>query len=126
MERIETTIGYIEIYDGGFRSYVGDSTDNGECFKDMSAWERGGYDDILYISENNLKARTLGEDNCAWTKPHLLACVRAEVEAVGLPVDEEFVERIAYYILQVCDWQDLSVKLAEIDLIEEFEYFMEK
>lgn len=133
MKTINATIGQrIEdffLWEKGFpkvvTKYIGGETDNGVCYKDMDAWERGGYDDIIYISEYELQ-----DEDCryigAWTKPSLLAWVRDLCEGVGLPIDEEFVEYIALCALQNCDWQDLSTYLNEIDLIENFAEFMKK
>lgn len=133
MKEIEVTIGYrIEEYfswENGFpkvyTKYVGGDTDNGICYKDLDAWERGGYDDVIYISEGNLK-EPIDNNYGRWTKPSWLAWVRDACECEGIPIDEGFIEYIAECILHECDWQDLSTLLNEIDLYENFVEYKNK
>ena len=103
--------------------YIGGETGNGICYKDLEAWERGGHDDIIYISEG-----CLDDEDCryqgAWTKPHLLAWVRMKCEENDIPIVEEFVEHIALRVLHECDWQDLSTMIEEIDMEENYNYFI--
>ena len=61
MNKIEVTIGYhvnnildqSDTFSKVYTKYVGSQTDNGVCYKDLDAWKRGGYDDVIYISEGN-------------------------------------------------------------------------
>lgn len=133
MKQIEVTIGYrIEDYfswENGFpridTKYVGGKTDNGICYKDLDAWERGGYDDVIYISECDLE-EPIHNNCCRWTKPSWLAWVKDTCECEGIPTDDDFIEYIAKCILHECDWQDLSTMLEEIDLYENFVEFNKK
>lgn len=130
MKEIQATIGYrIEeyMYWGGtfpnlITKYVGGQTDNGMCYKDLDAWERGGYDDVIYISEYNLEDE-LHNNYCRWTKPSLLAHIRTHIEDyykqedfyAEMIADNKFIEMLAYDILYNADWQDLSTLLDDYD-----------
>ena len=130
MNEIEVTFGHrIEDYfswENGFpkvyTKYVGGQTDNGVCYKDLAAWVRGGYDDVIYISEGNLE-EPIHNNYGRWTKPSLLAYIRTHIEdyykeedffdeMIG---DDKFIEMLAYDILCNADWQDLSTLLDDYD-----------
>lgn len=130
MNEIEVTIGHrIEDYfsweNGSPRvntKYIGGQTDNGVCYKDLDAWERGGYDDVIYISESNLE-EPIHNNYGRWTKPSLLAHIRTHIEDyykdesffAEMIADDKFIEMLAYDILYNADWQDLSTLLDDYD-----------
>ena len=130
MNEIEVTIGNrIEEYfswENGFpkvyTKYVGGETDNGVCYKDLDAWKRGGYDDVIYISEGNLE-EPIDNNYGRWTKPSLLAHIRGYIEDYykeedffdEMIADDNFIEMLAYDILYNADWQDLSTLLDDYD-----------
>lgn len=116
MKEIEVTIGNKEINTKGeVVKYNGGETDNGICYKDLDAWQKG--EGVIYISEYGLDADDTDEH---WTKKSWLAWVKDACECEGIPTDEDFIEYIAECILHECDWQDLSTMLEEIDLYENF------
>lgn len=126
MKKINTTMGAKLCNDNGQSfGFIGEPTEFGYCYKDLDAWNNGNEDDIIYISEAEFEDFDIDNNNC-FTKQSWLSWVREECEREGLPYDEEFVEYIAFSILQECDWQDLSTMLNETDLIENFNEFMSK
>lgn len=130
MNKIEVTIGYRvnNILDWNntfptlYTKYVGGQTENGVCYKDLDAWERGGYDDVIYISEGNLE-EPIHNNYCRWTKPSLLAHIRTHIEYYykeesffnEMIADDKFIEMLAYDILYNADWQDLSTLLDDYE-----------
>ena len=130
MNEIEVTIGYriednFSWENGSPRvgtKYVGGQTENGVCYKDLDAWERGGYDDVIYISEGNLE-EPIHNNYGRWTKPSLLAHIRTHIEDCykeesffeEMIADDNFIEMLAYDILCNADWQDLSTLLDDYD-----------
>lgn len=130
MNEIEVTIGYRvnNILDWNntfptlYTKYVGGQTENGVCYKDLDAWERGGYDDVIYISEGNLE-EPIHNNYCRWTKPSLLAHIRTHIEYYykeesffnEMIADDKFIEMLAYDILYNADWQDLSTLLDDYE-----------
>ena len=130
MNEIEVTIGYriednFSWENGSPRvgtKYVGGQTENGVCYKDLDAWERGGYDDVIYISEYNLE-EPIHNNYGRWTKPSLLAHIRTHIEDYykeesffdEMIADDKFIEMLAYDILCNADWQDLSTLLDDYD-----------
>lgn len=130
MNEIEVTIGYrvnnVLDWNNTFPTvhtkYVGGVTDNGVCYKDLEAWERGGYDDVIYISEGNLE-EPIHNNYCRWTKPSLLAHIRTHIEYYykeesffeEMIADDKFIEMLAYDILYNADWQDLSTLLDDYE-----------
>lgn len=117
MEKIiECAIGHIEVTDEGEFIYYGGQTDNGTCFKDYKAWEEGR--GIIYISEYQLQDIENGMDDASWTRELLEQEVSYELEAHGYPEEmwnnKSFVSALAYYVLMICDWQDLSTYLEEM------------
>ena len=102
--------------------YIGGDTENGVCYKDLDAWMRGGYDDVIYISEGNLE-EPIHNNYGRWTKPRLLAHIRTHIEDYykeesffdEMIADDKFIEMLAYDILYNADWQDLSTLLDDYD-----------
>lgn len=133
MESIKVTIGEkIEnffYWEKGFPNiitkYIGGETENGICYKDLSAWERGGYDDIIYISDYDLK-EPIHNNYGRWTKPSLLAFIRTKCEELDLLIDENFIEEIAFSLLKKSNGECLSKELNKIDLIDEFNIFISR
>ena len=131
MNEIEVTIGYrvnniidwTDTFPKVYTKYVGGQTENGVCYKDLDAWERGGYDDVIYISEGNLE-EPIHNNYGHWTKPSLLAHIRTHIEDyykeesffAEMIADDKFIEMLAYDILYNADWQDLST------LLDDYEY----
>lgn len=120
--RIENYFSWENGYPNIYTKYVGGQTENGVCYKDLDAWERGGYDDVIYISEYNLEEPTHNNYG-RWTKPSLLAHIRGHIEDyykeesffVEMIADDKFIEMLAYDILYNADWQDLSTLLDDYD-----------
>ena len=115
MKTIETAYGHIEITDDGEFIYHGGQTDNGWCFKDYKAWEEGK--GIIYISEYQLQDIENGEDEPSWTR-ELWEQEVAERLSCEYPEEiwsnKEFVSALAFYVLMICDWQDLTTFLEEM------------
>lgn len=112
---IECAIGHIEVADSGQFFYYGGPTSNGECFKDYKAWEEGK--GIIYISEYQLQDIENGEDDPSWTR-ELWELEVAERLSCEYPEEiwsnKEFVSALAFYVLMICDWQDLTTSLEEM------------
>lgn len=115
MKTIECAIGHIEVTDQGEFIYHGGQTDNGWCFKDYKAWEEGK--GIIYISEYQLQDIENGEDEPSWTR-ELWEQEVAERLSCEYPEEiwsnKEFVSALAFYVLLICDWQDLTTFLEEM------------
>lgn len=115
MKTIETTYGHIEITDEGEYIYHGGQTDNGWCFKDYAAWNEGK--GIIYISEYQLQDIENGEGEPSWTR-ELWEQEVAERLSCEYPEEiwsnKEFVSALAFYVLMICDWQDLTTSLEEM------------
>ena len=116
MKKIEVTCGYREELENGEIRYYGGSTFNGECYKDMNAFEKG--DGVIYIGEYSLQDLEQGnEDAILWTKDMLLNEARETLEREypeEMASSEKFVEFLAAIVLETCDWQDLSTYLYEL------------
>lgn len=118
MKKIETTIGY-RVIENDTIEYFGGQTDNGECYKDLDAWENGT--GVIYISEYGLQCDTLDD---AWTRETWLEWVKDTLLKEEYENwNDDFVEYLAEIILYECDWQDLSTLLNEIDIYEEISFF---
>lgn len=104
-EIIKTTVGEIHIIDG-VKHYVGGMNQEGECFKDLNAWETG--QGVIFIGEYQL-ADLEGED--LWTRDSWLDWVRQELAPDYN--DEQFIQYVAKQVLEACDWTDLSTELDE-------------
>ena len=119
----EVTIGQIVYDDNGILGYELDQSDNGMCYKDLSAWDKG--EGIIYIpeSEGINYGGFIPEDEvdciCAWTKDTWLEYVKEVVDYYNddnyavLSAEEQakVIEYIAYNCLCECDWQELSTEL---------------
>lgn len=117
MKRIEATIGYREETENGV-NYFGDRTNNGECYKDLSAWENGT--GVIYIGEYALNDK---DESSYWTKEEWIKWVKDSVEDCDI-FDIDFIEYLAHNILYVCDWQELSSYLEGVDIELEYGSFM--
>ena len=106
--------------------YIGGETDNGVCYKDLSAWESGR--GLIYISEYNLQDINDKTDDIdilelSWDKESWVSWVKSEIaykysdlECINEMVNcKEFIESLAYDCLCNADWQDLSTLLEEYD-----------
>lgn len=122
MKTIECAIGHIEVADSGQFFYYGGPTFNGECFKDYKAWEEGK--GIIYISEYQLIDIENGMDDASWTR-ELWEQEVAERLSQEYPEEiwsnKEFVSALAYYVLMICDWQDLTTILEEMTYGDDIE-----
>ena len=123
MKTIEVACGYIEELDNGVRLYYGGRTDNGTCFKDYEAWNRG--EGIIYISEGELEDIAAENNSPQWTRESWEREVADELEMDGYPKEmwssKEFVSALAFYVLVICDWQDLSTFLNEMTYGDDIE-----
>lgn len=137
MKKIEVTIGFKYVDDNdNVVKIESDFTDNGYCYKDLSAWEKN--EGIIYASEyifenaddngNFVEGEKLKEQ---WTRKSWVEWVSDIVyhhnyEEIATLSDREkdlLINKIAYDCLCVCDWQDLSTFLESWnweDCIEEF------
>lgn len=120
--KIEVTIGYKEVAPNGVETYFGDETEQGQCYKNLQAFENGL--GVIYIGEYELE-----EGNCEstnptlWTRSSWIEYVKQKCEddlgkeKIHEISDEgdyfDFIETCALSILQDCDWQDLSTLLEE-------------
>ena len=112
---IEKTCGYKLETENGI-TYCGSATFNGECYKDLSAWESG--EGVIYISEYQLIDLEEGivEEHELWTKQTWFDWVKNEVnECLSTEVSDEFIEYLAFDILMNADWQDLTTLFIEYD-----------
>ena len=109
------------------KSYFGGETDNGECYKDLSAWINGN--GIIYISEYQLLDICSGkvEETELWNRERWLEWVRDEVEFYldDVNVSDSFIEYVAYDVLELADWQDLTTLLNEYDLVKSYNEWIE-
>ena len=120
--------GYWTIENGN-KKYFGDNTDNGMCYKNLSAWHENNTD-VIYISEYQLLDLCSGkvEESELWTKESWLEWVRDEVEYYldDVNITDSFIEYVAYDVLELADWQDLTTLLNEIDLDDLYNEFYEE
>lgn len=109
------------------KSYFGGETDNGECYKDLSAWINGN--GTIYISEYQLLDLCSGkvEESELWNRERWLEWVRDEVEFYldDVNVTDSFIEYVAYDVLELADWQDLTTLLNEYDLVKSYYEWIE-
>ena len=128
MKRIDVTCGYREEYDNGEVRYFGEATFNGDCYKDLDAFNKG--EGVIYIGEYSLADLENGDDATLWTKDMLLAEVRETLEREypeEMAANEQFVEFLAAVVLETCDWQELSTYLYELTYDESiYEMFEDK
>lgn len=119
----DVTIGQIVFDDFEILGYELDQSQNGMCYKDLSAWDKG--EGIIYIAECD--AINYGgfisvddvEEIVCWTKDTWLEYVKEVVDYYNddnyavLSAEEQakVIEYIAYNCLCECDWQDLSTEL---------------
>ncbi len=121
-----TTCGKYFYNSTGLIEYHGDTTDNGECFKDKHAWKTGK--GAIYICEHGLPdVRDESDTHAIWTRKSWIEWVRDYIKASykdteedGFKVDDlirdnGYIEYISESILDECDWQDLSTMLNELD-----------
>lgn len=119
----DVTIGQIVFDDFEILGYELDQSDNGMCYKDISAWDKG--EGIIYIpeSEGINYGGFIPEDEvdciCAWTKDTWLEYVKEVVEhhnyeeiaTLSAEDKELLIEWVAENCLYECDWQELSTGL---------------
>ena len=135
-------IGTKKIVEGGIL-YTPDSTEQGYVFKDYDAIKNK--EGVCYISEAGFSdcedgTLLLTPDN---TWEHIKAggvvtyssalqqvenffysILRKFPSVDNFDLYTEFIEKITNYILQEVDWQCFSTMLCEMDLEEEFDYFL--
>ena len=121
---IEKTCGFQLETEYGI-TYIGGTTDNGECYKDLSAWEKR--EGVIYISEYQLKDLEEGivEENELWTKETWVEWVKDEVSAYLYTeenISKDFIEYIALDVLELADWQDLTTLFYDLTQTEWLEY----
>lgn len=110
--------------------YEGEQTENGICYKNLSAWEQNN--GVIYISEYELEDYNNGDvkHEDLWTKESWTKWVRDfiydnyknETDVDKILADNKFIEMIAFDVLQNADWQDLSTLLNEYDYNGEWLY----
>ena len=123
MKTIECAIGHISVTDDGEFFYYGGPTSNGECFKDYKAWEEGK--GIIYISEYELLDIAADNHSPMWTRELWEYEVEDTLKLYDYPKEmwsnKAFVSALAYYVLMICDWQDLSTYLDEMTYSDDIE-----
>lgn len=124
MERIftETECGKY-CFDNNNFIVEGDSTDNGWCFKDYSAWKNNK--GVIYIGEYQLLDYEQGKCGVEdlWTKENWIQWVKDEIrisyamfaEVEEILACEEFISGLAFDCFDNADWQDLSTMFCEFD-----------
>ena len=109
--------------------YHGDTCDNGEYYKDLSAWKTGK--GVIYISEGDLQdladsdkpdISTLWTRDSwvEWVKEHITTNYQDEDCYQEMIACTEFIESLAYDCLYNADWQDLSTLLNDYDYNEDW------
>ena len=121
MAEINVDCGY-RIEENGTTQYFGGETNNGICYKDLSAWDNDG---IIYISEYELEDLGNGiSQNDLWTKQSWLEWVEHHLKGNDLYYQNGCAEHIAQIVLHECDWQCLSTMLEEIDIEETIKWYL--
>lgn len=121
MSKVDVTIGYKEIITEKEIKYFGGETNNGMCYKDLDAWKNKK--GVIYIPEYGLTDNGKVDIDDCWYSKEWMNFVKEIIENHDI-YDENFSKYMAEIILQECDWQDLSTKLQELDIEEEYGYFM--
>jgi hypothetical protein len=121
MCKVDVTIGYKEIITEKEIKYFGGETNNGMCYKDLDAWKNKK--GVIYIPEYGLTDNGKVDIDDCWYSQEWMNFVKETIENYDI-YDENFSKHMAEIILQECDWQDLSTKLQELDIEEEYGYFM--
>lgn len=121
MRKVDVTIGYKEINTEKEIKYFGGETNNGMCYKDLDAWKNKK--GVIYIPEYGLTDNGKVDIDDCWYSKEWFNFVKETIENYDI-YDENFSKHMAEIILQECDWQDLSTKLQELDIEEEYAYFM--
>lgn len=142
MKKIEVTIGFKYVDDNNEVVKIEcDFSDNGYCYKDLSAWEKN--EGIIYAPEYEFEdAEDEGEcfiekddfPHKCWTRESWEKYVRGivfyhnyeEIEKLSFDEKEKLIEWVAYNCLCVCDWQDLSTFLEGWDWEECIEEIIEE
>lgn len=138
MKKIETTIGFKYVDDNGNVVKIeSDFSNNGYCYKDLSAWEKN--EGVIYAPEYAFEDAE-DENGCfiegkelkeQWTRESWIEWVRGVVfhhnyEEIATLSEREkdlLINEVAYDCLCVCDWEDLSTYLEGWDweyCVEEF------
>lgn len=122
-KQIEVECGRYYIDDNGICHYEGDSTANGWCYKDYSAWRNNN--GVIYIGEYELEdSFTKNVEDCNfWTKESWINWVRETIKDYysDVPIideilaDNDFISDLAYDCFDRCDWQDLTTMFNELD-----------
>ena len=118
--RTKVTIGYKRSKPNGVEFYFGDYTDNGQCYKNLQAFDNGL--GVIYIGELELQDCDCNSTNTSlwtrttwieWVKEHCLQSMGNKIHEIEECDFMPFIEHCALSILQDCDWQDLSTLLEE-------------
>lgn len=137
MKKIDVTIGFKYVDDNGNVVKIeSDFSNNGYCYKDLSAWDNN--EGVIYAPEyafddaddngNFIEGKELKEQ---WTRKSWENYVRGivfhhnyeEIATLSFEEKEKLIDYIAYNILCMCDWEDLSTYLEGWnweDCVEEF------
>ncbi len=122
MKKTEVTCGYREEFENGEIRYHGDSTDNGFCYKNVAAFDKG--EGVIYIGEYSLQDLEQRKDALLWTKDMIINEVQETLDRAypdEMANNKKFVTWLARYILEICDWQELSTYLMELTYDESIE-----
>lgn len=120
MKVVDVTCGYKKIHSDGSEHYFPNLTDNGECYKDLNAFENGI--GVIYIGESDLSVETelTSKNPNLWTRTSWMKFVENECyKELGDEIIHTiknymvFIEYCSRVILEICDWEDLSTKLIE-------------
>ena len=140
MKKIEVTIGFKYVDDNGNVVKIeSDFSNNGYCYKDLSAWEKNegiiyapeyAFDDADYngyfIEGEELKEQWTRESWVKWVSDIVYHHNYEEIATLSNNEKDLLINKIAYDCLCVCDWQDLSTYLEGWDWEDCVEEFIEE
>ena len=123
MDKIKVDYGSYTMIDEDTIQYEGENTDNGICYKDLSAWHNnkgviyiGEYELLDYNNFPSTKTKFWTKESWVnWVKDYIITTYNAHTEHKKMCHNQKFIEHIAYLILQKADWSDLSTLLDDYE-----------
>lgn len=123
------TIGNKEnnVYFGGTsaQGFIFKSEENFKYHRDEICYiAEGGFDGKLCLSENEARAEI--DKGGAWTHNSIVEYLKENLPSeIGEEPTDEFIENVAEYLFDECDWQCISTLYCECDFAEDWEYYKE-